>query len=90
MVELKKMHFSDTSSYALLYVYRPGKMTNSWSDFLVYCNDNIFWVARNRAGTVVKILRVVHWGLYKRGNYHLEMASVPADQGEKEFAEVIR
>lgn len=121
MVELKKMHFSDTSTYALLYVYRPGKMTNSWSDFLVYCNDNLLWVARNRAGTVVKILRegeielssrllkdsasvkvdihfghvyyvksMVHWGLYKRGNYHLEMASVPADQGVMEFAEVIR
>jgi hypothetical protein len=33
---------------------------------------------------------MVHWGIYKRGNYHLEMATVPEDIGKTEFEDVIR
>jgi len=54
---LKKEHFSDTSKYAVVYIYRPGKFTNSLSNYLVYCNDNILWVARNKSGYIFKILK---------------------------------
>ena len=54
---LYKDHFRDTSKYAILYVYRPGKITNSLGNFLVYFDENPMWVARNRSGYIFKILR---------------------------------
>jgi hypothetical protein len=54
---LQREHFSDTSRYAVLYLYRPGKFTNSLVNSLVYCNDNIMWVSRNNSGCLVKILK---------------------------------
>lgn len=51
------MHFTDTSRYAIVYLYRPRKLTLSLSGFPVYCNDTLFWIARNRTGCLVKILK---------------------------------
>jgi len=53
----RKDHFSDTSKYAVLYIYRPGKFTNSLANFVVYLDDNILWVAKNNSGYVFKILK---------------------------------
>ena len=54
---IRKEHFSDTSKYALLYLYRPGKLTNSLSSYLVYFNDNLMYVARNNSGYLFKIVQ---------------------------------
>jgi hypothetical protein len=54
---LRKNHFSDTSKYAVLYVYRPGKFSNSMGNFLVYFDDNIMCVAKNSSGYIFKILK---------------------------------
>jgi hypothetical protein len=54
---LKKEHFSDTSRYAVLYVYRPGKLTNSLSNYLIYFNDNIMCVGKNNTGYIFKIMK---------------------------------
>lgn len=60
---LKKQPFSDTADYALLYVYRPGKVTLSLSNFLIYFDDNLLCVGDNNTGYVFKIL--------KEGNYKI-------------------
>jgi hypothetical protein len=54
---LTKTHFSDTSRYAVIYLYRPGKLTNSWAVVPVYCNDTLLWIAHNRTGTLIKVTR---------------------------------
>ncbi len=54
---LRKEHFSDTSKYALLCLYRPGKVTNSLSSFLVYFDDNLMYVAKNNSGAIFKVLK---------------------------------
>lgn len=54
---LKKEHFSDTSKYAVLYVYRPGKLTNSLSNYLIYFNDDIMCVGKNNTGYIFKIMK---------------------------------
>jgi len=54
---LKKEHFRDTSHYAVLYVYRPGKLTNSLGDYLVYFDNNVMCVAKNNTGYIFKILK---------------------------------
>jgi hypothetical protein len=58
---LRKNHFSDTSRYAVLYVYRPGKFTNSLADYPVYLNENVLCIAKNKSGYVFKISKE---GLY--------------------------
>ena len=55
--EIKKAHFSDTSKYAILYIYRPGKLTNSLGNYLVYFDDNIMCVAKNMSGYIFKVLK---------------------------------
>ncbi len=52
-----KPSITDTSRYAILYVYRPGKITNSLGDFPVYFNDNIMCIAKNNTGYVFKVLK---------------------------------
>jgi len=54
---LKKEKFSDTSRYAVLYLYRSGKVTNSLSNCLVYFNDDLLCIAKNNSGYVFKILK---------------------------------
>ncbi len=53
----KEDHFSDTSKYALLYVWRPGKFLLSGSGFLVFFDDYPMWFARNNSGYLFKILK---------------------------------
>ena len=54
---LKKDKFSDTSRYAVLYLYRPGKLTNSQGNYFVYFNDDVLCIAKNNSGYVFKILK---------------------------------
>lgn len=50
---LKKRHFSDTSQYAVLYLYRPGKTTNSLAGVPIYLNDTAVWVAKNKSACIL-------------------------------------
>lgn len=54
---LKKAKFSDTSNYAVLYLYRPKKLTNSLGNYFVYFDDNLMCVAKNNSGFIFKILK---------------------------------
>ena len=54
---LKKAKFSDTSKYAVLYLYRPKKFTNSLGNYIVYFDDNLMCVAKNNSGYIFKILK---------------------------------
>lgn len=54
---LKKAHFSDTSKYAVVYFYRPGKLTLSLSSYPIYFDDNLIFFAKNKSGHIFKILK---------------------------------
>lgn len=62
--DLLKSNFSDSSSYALVYLYRPGKLTNSLGSYPIYVNDSLLCIAYNRSGYIFKVRR--------EGNYTLE------------------
>lgn len=47
----------DSSKYALLYIYRPGKLTNSMGNYFVYFNNIPLCVASNSSGYIFKILK---------------------------------
>ena len=75
--DLRKVHFRDTSHYAVVYLYRPGKLTNSLSDFFVYCNDHLLWSAHNNSGIIVAFFQE---GPIKFGSaYMKDTSSVTVD-----------
>jgi len=41
----------------VLYLYRPGKLTNSMGNYLVYFDNNVMCVAKNNTGYIFKILK---------------------------------
>jgi hypothetical protein len=53
--ELRKDKFSDTSKYAVLYLYRPGKATLFLSSYLIYFDNIPMCVAKNKSGFIFKI-----------------------------------
>lgn len=63
---LRKEHFRDTSKYAVLYLYRPGKITNSLGNYLVYFNDNVMCVATNNSGYIFKVLKEGQFNISSR------------------------
>ena len=117
---ITKQHFTDTSQFALMYIYRPGKLALSLATNLLYFDDNGLCVSRNNTGYVFKILKEgkytlrtsimkdsvqlpvdirfgnryyiksdIHWGIHSRlYNFKLELSSVDAATGSKEFREV--
>jgi hypothetical protein len=54
---LRKERFRDTSKYAVLYFYRPGKLSNSLANYLIYFDNNVMCVAKNNTGYIFKILK---------------------------------
>ncbi|HEV9035536.1 MAG TPA: hypothetical protein VGQ51_02900 [Puia sp.] len=54
---IRKIHFSDTSRMALLYIYRPGKLKLSFSPLLIYYNDLPMVVLKNKTAAVVAIFK---------------------------------
>ncbi len=54
---LAEARIKDTSKYSLLYIYRPGKLTNSLADYLIYCDDNAMCVVKNNSGYIFKIFK---------------------------------
>jgi hypothetical protein len=71
--DLHKPRFSDTSKYALLYVYRPGKITNSLAGFPLYFDNNIMCIMKNKSGYIFKILKE---GTFEIGSKLMDNSSV--------------
>jgi hypothetical protein len=63
---LRKHHFSDTSKYAVLYIYRPKKLSNSLGNYPIYFNDNIMCIAENNSGYIFIILKEGQYKLSSR------------------------
>ncbi len=51
----KRAHFSDTSKYALLYIYRPGKFIGFAASYNIYVNDYLMCILANKSGFIYKI-----------------------------------
>jgi hypothetical protein len=56
-VQLKRAHFSDTSKYAVLYLYRPGKTLLMLADYLVYADATLMCLMKNKTGYIFKIYK---------------------------------
>lgn len=71
--DLRKPHFSDTAKYALVYVYRPGKFTNSLAPFPLYFDNNVMCIMKNNSGYIFKILKE---GTFEIGSKLMDNSSV--------------
>jgi len=54
---LRQLHFSDTSHYAVVYIYRPKKLKLSLSPYNMYINDNLVCVMKNNSGFMFAVFR---------------------------------
>src|SRR5690606_25791786 len=50
-----RKHFKDTSSYAIVYLYRLPKVMAMMNEYYVYCNDDFIYWARNKTSGAFKI-----------------------------------
>ena len=82
---LRKRHFSDTSKYAVLYIYRPGKLTNSLAGFEVYLEDDLISVMKNRSGFIFAIRKEGHFTLTSRLDKDVCPLPVDIHFGKKYF-----
>lgn len=67
-----KRHFNDTSSYAIIYLYRPNKVWGMLASYYVYMGQDFIFPAMNKTKAAYKI--------YKEGpvKIHAKMSKVEA------------
>ena len=53
--DLLRAPISDTSQYAIVYVYRPGKIFDCLVDYPIYFDNRLMCIVRNRSGYIFKI-----------------------------------
>jgi hypothetical protein len=70
------VHINDTSKYALLYVYRPGKTSVMFDKYPIYFNDVFVCEASNKVGYVFKIYTEGTYTLKSRLNKNADSVSV--------------
>jgi len=56
-IDLKKAHFTDTSKYAIFYLYREGKFAASKMDMLVYFDNNLICDSKSGSSYIFKVLK---------------------------------
>jgi hypothetical protein len=54
---IRKAKFSDTSAYAILYVYRSKKINQMRITYPVYLNENLMFLAQNGSNAIIKVLK---------------------------------
>jgi hypothetical protein len=79
--------FKDTSSYALLYIYRKGKFVCSLGNYFVYFNNSLSNVSSNESHYVFKILKRGAITLLAKGGSRDSQISIPIQFGKKYYVE---
>ena len=74
---LKKAHFSDTSKYAVLYLYRTGKFAASQVDMITYFDNNLICDSKNGSSFIFKILKEGNFELSSVSNMNKKSAVLP-------------
>lgn len=82
---LRRQKFSDTSQYAVLYIYRSKKINQMLIDYPVYLNDNLLFVAHNNSSAIYKILREGPASFFGKFEKNTTNATVDFKFGKKYF-----
>ncbi len=65
-VELRKSRFSDTSQYAVLYVFRTGKVACMAQDYVLEANSLSMFLSKNNTAGIFKIYKPGPLALYAK------------------------
>jgi len=84
-VILKRQRFSDTSKYAVLYVYRSKKINQMLIDYPVYFNDNLLFIAHNKSFAIFKILQEGPASFFGKFEKNTTNATIDFKFGKKYF-----
>jgi hypothetical protein len=82
---LKRQKFSDTSKYAVLYVYRSKKIGQMLVDYPVYLDHNLLFVAHNNSSGVYKVLKEGPASFFGNIVKHTSNAMIDFKFGKKYF-----
>jgi hypothetical protein len=63
---LRNRHFSDTSLYAVVYIYRPKKMMLSVSSYDMYLENNLLCTMKNNSSYIFAVFRQGAVNLWSR------------------------
>ena len=72
-----KSIFRDTSQYAILYVYRPAKVSNSLGSYPVYLDSSLLCIAQNNSVSMFKVLKEGKFILSSR--LYKDVSNLPLD-----------
>jgi hypothetical protein len=76
LAQFKRAHFSDTSRYALLYIYRPAKFIGFGASYPMYFDNSIMCVVPNKSGFMFQVRKE---GIYSIRGPGGEIAEVKVD-----------
>lgn len=74
---LKKAHFSDTSKYAVLYIYRTGRFAASLVDMFIYFDDNLICDSENKSAFIFKVVKEGNYKLMSVSNMNKKSVELP-------------
>jgi hypothetical protein len=72
---LRNRHFSDTSRYAVVYIYRPKKMMFSASSYDIYMENNVLCAMKNNSSYIFAVFRQGPLNLWSK--YAKDTCSLP-------------
>lgn len=84
-----KKHFKDTSGYAIVCFYRPGKFMAKLNEYYVYGENNLVYWARNSTRYAIKVFREGPFNLYaKSGNIESKLV-LDVKRGRKYYVQCL-
>jgi hypothetical protein len=81
--------FKDTSSYAILYLYRQGKFMAMLNEYYVYCDNSVMFWAKNKARQAFKIFRQGPLTLYSRSGKEESKVIIDVEFGKRYYVQCI-
>ncbi len=83
--EVRRLRFKDTSQYALLYVYRPGKFIGSLADFILKCQGVAMADMSNKSAYIFKIWKEGNLQIIAQTINHQDRADEDIHFGQKYY-----
>jgi len=79
----------DTSGYAILYLYRPGRFMAAGNEYYVHCNKRLIFWAQNTAKVACKILKEGPLTLYAKTGGVESAVTLDIKFGKKYYVQCI-
>ena len=84
-----KKHFNDTSSYAIIYLYRPDKIWGLMASYYIYCDQDFIYPAMNKSKIAYKIYKEGSTKIFAKLNKVESFVPLDIKFGKKYYIECL-